>query len=55
MDAKAAAAAKAPPVVETYSATVTIGPERYATPPKDGRVYKKICNGGKCHWELASP
>ena len=52
MDAKAAAAAKAPPVVETYSVPVTIGPERYATPPKgDPRTFRKVCRNGSCMWE----
>lgn len=26
-------------------------PERYAVPPKDGRVYKKVCRNGVCSWE----
>ena len=25
--------------------------ERYAVPPKDGRAYRKICNGRECWWE----
>jgi hypothetical protein len=37
---KAAAAAPKPSV------------QQWATPPKDGRTYRKICRGGKCHWEL---
>ena len=43
---QAAAAAKPlPPVVQTW-----------ATPPRDGRTYRRVCDGkGKCHWELAQP
>jgi hypothetical protein len=26
--------------------------QQWATPPKDGRTYRKVCKGGKCHWEL---
>ena len=41
-DAKLKAAAAAPkPTVQ-----------QWATPPKDGRTYRKVCRGGKCHWEL---
>ena len=39
------AAAKAPPA---KPAPVV---ERYAVPPSDGRVYRKVCRGGQCSWE----
>ena len=40
-----AAAAKAPP---PPPAPVV---ERYAVPPSDGRVYRKVCRNGQCSWE----
>ena len=46
MDAKAAAAAKAPPPPPAAPLL-----ERYAVPPKDGRVYRKVCRNGSCSWE----
>ena len=40
-----AAAKKAPPPPPAPAV------ERYAVPPSDGRVYRKVCRDGKCSWE----
>jgi hypothetical protein len=40
-----------PEIAPTVKA-MTIGPERYAVPPKgDSRTFRKVCRNGKCHWE----
>jgi hypothetical protein len=33
------------------AAPVAPSPERYATPPRDGRTYRKVCRNGSCAWE----
>ena len=40
------AAAKAPPAKPAAPIV-----ERYAVPPSDGRVYRKVCRNGSCSWE----
>ena len=48
----------APPEVPPEPAAKPLPPavQTWATPPRDGRTYRRVCDGkGKCHWELVQP
>ena len=50
-EAEARAAAQDAKAKAATTPPVAPAPERYATPPRDGRTYRKVCRNGSCAWE----